>query len=69
MKKPCILLIGLSGESVFLRVNHFASPGETLHAHGLYHEPGGKAYNQAVAAARLGAESRLITAVGRDGCG
>ena len=69
MKKPCILLIGLSGESVFLRVDHFAHPGETLHAHGLYREPGGKAYNQAIAAARLGAESRLITSVGRDSCG
>ena len=69
VKKPCILCIGLSGESVFLQVDHLARPGETLAADRLFREPGGKAYNQAVAAAKLGAESRLITALGRDGSG
>lgn len=69
MKKPCILFAGLSGESVFLRIPRFARPGETMAAESLSREPGGKAYNQAVAAARLGAESRLITAVGRDASG
>lgn len=69
MKKPCILFAGLSGESVFLRIPRFARPGETMAAESLSREPGGKAYNQAVAAARLGAESRLITVVGRDASG
>lgn len=69
MKKPCILFAGLSGESVFLRIPRFVRPGETMAAESLSREPGGKAYNQAVAAARLGAESRLITALGRDASG
>lgn len=69
MKRPCILFAGLSGESVFLRIPRFARPGETMAAESLSREPGGKAYNQAVAAARLGAESRLITAIGRDASG
>ena len=58
--------VGLGGQSVFLRVDHFHSPGETLHATAIYSEPGGKAYNQAVAAARLGAEAVFIGAIGND---
>ena len=65
-KEPMIGAVGLGGESVFLRVDHFHAPGETLQADGMFVEAGGKAYNQAVAAARLGAKVCFFGAVGRD---
>lgn len=68
-KEPVIGAIGLGGESVFLSVDHFHAPGETLHAKGMFVEAGGKAYNQAVAAARLGAKVCFFGAVGRDSGG
>ena len=45
MKKdgPKIVVLGLAGSSVFMSVDHFHGPGETLKAGGLYTEPGGKA--------------------------
>ena len=61
-----IVFIGLCGQSVFLDVDHFHAPGETVHAKGIFSEPGGKGYNQAVAAQRLGAQSILIGCVGND---
>ncbi|MGI5977059.1 MAG: ribokinase [Candidatus Limivicinus sp.] len=61
--------VGLGGESVFLTVDHFHAPGETLQADGLFVEAGGKAYNQAVAAARLGAKVLFFGAVGDDSSG
>ncbi len=64
-----LLIIGLCGQSVFLRVPHFHVPGETLHASELFFEPGGKGYNQAVASARMGAEVVFAGAVGQDEAG
>ena len=61
-----ISVLGLCGNSVFLNVDHFHMPGETVHARGLYAEPGGKGYNQAVAAARLGAEVSFLGCIGDD---
>lgn len=66
MKNGFVCAVGLGGQSVFLNVDHFHAPGETLHAADIYSEPGGKAYNQIVAAARLGAEARFIGAMGDD---
>lgn len=66
---PVIGAVGLGGESVFLSVDHFHAPGETLQAENLYIEPGGKAYNQAVAARRLGAEVLFFGAMGQDNSG
>lgn len=65
-QKPVIGAIGLGGESVFLSVDHFHAPGETLQAENIFVEPGGKAYNQAVAARRLGAQVRFFGAMGAD---
>ena len=63
---PVIGTVGLGGESVFLSVDHFHAPGETLQARSLFIEPGGKAYNQAVAARRLGAQVMFFGAMGDD---
>ena len=62
-------VIGLSGQSAFFEVDHFHEPGETLSADTLFMEPGGKGYNQAVAARRLGAEVLYLTCLGRDDFG
>ena len=62
-------IIGLSGQSAFFEVDHFHEPGETLSADSLFMEPGGKGYNQAVAARRLGAEVLYLTCLGRDDFG
>jgi len=64
-----IAVLGLCGNSVFLQVDHFHAPGETVSALGRYCEPGGKGYNQAVAAARLGAEVSYLGAIGDDSDG
>lgn len=64
MKK--ITVIGIVGKSVFLPVDHFHVAGETVEASGAYFEYGGKGFNQAVAAARFGAEVTFIAAVGQD---
>lgn len=66
MKQAIIGTVGLGGKSVFLPVDHFHAPGETLRAEGIFIEPGGKAYNQAVAARRLGAEVLFFGAMGQD---
>jgi ribokinase len=54
----------LAGTSAFLRVPRFHVGGETVHADALHVEYGGKGFNQAVAAARWGAETSFLAAVG-----
>ena len=61
-----ITVLGLCGNSVFMAVDHFHVPGETVQALELYAEPGGKGYNQAVAAARLGGKVSFLTCIGSD---
>jgi ribokinase len=61
------VVAGSHGQSLFLRVDAVPREGETVLAWG-YDEPedGGKATNQAVAAARLGAPVRFVTLLGSD---
>ena len=61
-----ISVIGICGNSVFLHVDHFHEKGETLVADSVYEEVGGKGINQAVAAARMGAQVSFLAAVGND---
>ena len=57
-----IAVIGLAGESVFLSVDSFGVTGETTVANSFYSELGGKGFNQAIAAARYGAEVSFLGA-------
>ncbi len=61
-----IAVIGICGNSVFMHADHFHERGETIVADYVYEEVGGKGINQAVAAARMGAEVSFLTAVGDD---
>ena len=62
-----IAVIGICGNSSFLEVEHFHQPGETLAAKRCFQEIGGKGINQAIAAARMGAQVSFLAAVGEDG--
>jgi hypothetical protein len=50
-----------------VRTSRLPSPGQTQIAHGMEEVSGGKRANQAVAAARLGAEVCMLGCVGNDG--
>lgn len=66
MKKPKIGVIGLGGQSAFLSADRFPAPGETISCGGLFFEPGGKGYNQAIACAQMGVDTVFVGAIGRD---
>lgn len=61
-----IAVIGIVGNSVFLEVEKFHEGGETVESKSVHFELGGKGFNQAVAAARGGAEVSFLAAVGED---
>ena len=61
-----VAVIGIVGNSVFLEVEKFHEGGETVEAKSVHFELGGKGFNQAVAAARYGAEVSFLAAVGGD---
>ena len=61
-----IAVIGMVGNSAFLSVPEFHKAGETVAATGIHFEPGGKGFNQAVAAARFGGEVSFLGAVGTE---
>lgn len=61
-----IAVIGMVGNSAFLSVPEFHKAGETVAATSIHFEPGGKGFNQAVAAARFGAEVSFLGAVGTE---
>lgn len=64
--KPKIAIIGLSGQSVFLNIDDFPSPGETIKAKYIHNEPGGKGYNQAAMILKLGGKVSFLSVVGDD---
>jgi ribokinase len=64
-----VLVVGSVNEDVVLQVPRRPGPGETIIATGRRHAPGGKGANQAVAAARAGADVRLLAKVGDDRTG
>ncbi|MFN5730596.1 MAG: ribokinase, partial [Planctomyces sp.] len=68
-RTPRIVVVGSVNMDLVLRCTVIARPGETLTGRDLQEHFGGKGANQAVAAARLGAEVWLIGRVGSDGFG
>ena len=64
-----IVVIGSINMDLVTQAPRFVGPGETILGDGFVTIPGGKGANQAVAAARLGAEVALVGAIGDDAFG
>ncbi|HIF9345407.1 TPA: ribokinase [Photobacterium damselae] len=64
-----LVVLGSVNADHVLQVASFPRPGETLHGNSYAVIPGGKGANQAVAAARLGADIAFIACVGDDSFG
>jgi ribokinase len=64
---PRLTVVGSANLDLVARVERLPRPGETLTDASLGRVPGGKGANQAVAAARLGADVTFVGAVGEDG--
>jgi ribokinase len=63
---PELTVVGSINLDLVVRVERFPRPGETIGGATLERFPGGKGANQAVAAARLGANVKLRGAIGHD---
>ncbi len=61
-----LTVVGSINLDLVARVERLPRPGETISGSTFERFPGGKGANQAVAAARLGAQVRLVGAVGTD---
>jgi ribokinase len=66
---PDILVIGSLNADLVVRAPRFPKPGETISGDDLLTIPGGKGANQAVAAAKLGANVAIVGRVGSDSFG
>ena len=69
MKRPRILVVGSFVMDLIFRADRFVSQGETILGTDFHSAPGGKGANQAVQAARLGAEVSMVGKVGDDDYG
>jgi ribokinase len=67
--QPRLAVVGSVNLDLVARVERLPRPGETLSGAELERVPGGKGANQAVAAARLGADVSFVGAVGDDDFG
>jgi ribokinase len=66
MAAPRLTVVGSINLDLVVRAERLPRPGETVSGARFARVPGGKGANQAVAAARLGAEVALVGCVGRD---
>lgn len=66
MAEPRICMVGSSNIDLIARVPRLPAPGETLIGSKFQMGFGGKGANQAVMAAKLGAQVSVVTRVGRD---
>ncbi|MDI1516591.1 ribokinase [Staphylococcus aureus] len=63
-----VVILGSTNVDQFLTVERYAQPGETLHAEEAQKAfGGGKGANQAIATARMQADTTFITKIGTDG--
>lgn len=69
MKRPKIVVVGSVNVDLVTRAPRMPHPGETLRGTAFTMTLGGKGTNQAIAAARLGADVSLIGCVGTDAFG
>jgi ribokinase len=67
--KPKIVVVGSANTDMVVNVQHLPDPGETVLGADYIQSMGGKGANQAVAAARLGADVTLVARLGRDAFG
>ena len=61
-----VVILGSVNMDLVVRCAHLPRPGETVTGHDFRTVPGGKGANQAVAAARLGANVKFVGCVGTD---
>jgi ribokinase len=66
MKTPRIVVVGSSNTDMVVKSQRIPAPGETVTGGHFVMAAGGKGANQAVAAARLGAEVTLVAKTGQD---
>ena len=69
MEAPRIVVVGGTNTDMVVKGRKLPAPGETVVGGDFRKIPGGKGANQAVAAARLGAQVAFISRVGKDGLG
>lgn len=68
-KRPKILVVGSMNMDLVTSADRFVNAGETIGGRSFRTAPGGKGANQAISAARLGADVRMIGRVGDDAFG
>ncbi|ULT22322.1 PfkB family carbohydrate kinase [Sphingobacterium sp. E70] len=66
MSRTNIVVLGSSNTDMVIKASHLPVPGETVLGGQFFMAPGGKGANQAVAAARAGAQVSFIAKVGND---
>ena len=69
MVPAAVIVVGSANVDQVFRVARIPAPGETVLSTGLTTARGGKGQNQAVAAARAGASTAFVVALGVDGFG
>lgn len=69
LKRPKILVVGSLVMDLIVSTEKFPGSGETVMGKSFTTAPGGKGANQAVQAARLGADVTMVGAVGNDAFG
>ncbi len=69
MAHPRVVVVGSINEDLMTKVPRLPSPGETVGGESFSRSIGGKGANQALAAARLGAQVWMVGAVGNDEAG
>ena len=64
-----VVVVGSANLDLVAMTKRLPHPGETVSAHGYFEACGGKGANQAIAAARAGARTAFVGAVGGDSAG